>query len=280
MADAEKSLLFVIRASIEDYNQKIGEAQRNFQKMSGNIQKECKEMGDKFTLIGGIITGVFVGAIMKAGDKVPELKEKLDTIKGKFDELFATIAGNPAIINLITLFADLLTKAVEWIKQHPELVKAFAAVGFAIAGVGVALKTAAFAMALVKAVSGLGGALQVLAGLGTLGLGMWVFKKMGETPTAAAPDIPAAQHGGIFTRPQLAMIGEAGPEAVMPLSSLGSMGGIGGGVTENHYHFAGFIADDTALRRFVRDIERLQSEETRRSFHKASKTKPYGGPHL
>jgi hypothetical protein len=38
--------------------------------------------------------------------------------------------------------------------------------------------------------------------------------------------------GGIVTGPTLAMIGEAGPEAVIPLSQMGNMSG-GGGVTIN-----------------------------------------------
>src|SRR3990167_1215782 len=33
----------------------------------------------------------------------------------------------------------------------------------------------------------------------------------------AAPDIPMRARGGIVTRPTLALIGEAGPEAVVPL---------------------------------------------------------------
>jgi hypothetical protein len=40
------------------------------------------------------------------------------------------------------------------------------------------------------------------------------------------------QHGGIVTRPTPALIGEAGPEAVIPLSHMGGlMGGGGGGMT-------------------------------------------------
>jgi hypothetical protein len=39
------------------------------------------------------------------------------------------------------------------------------------------------------------------------------------------PDIPYLAKGGIVTKPTLAMIGEAGPEAVIPLSKAGSMGG-------------------------------------------------------
>jgi hypothetical protein len=46
------------------------------------------------------------------------------------------------------------------------------------------------------------------------------------------PDIPMLANGGIVTSPTLALIGEAGPEAVIPLSQMGDMGG-GGNVTIN-----------------------------------------------
>ena len=46
----------------------------------------------------------------------------------------------------------------------------------------------------------------------------------------SVPNIPMLAEGGIVTGPTLAMIGEAGPEAVVPLSK---MGGMGGGVTVN-----------------------------------------------
>jgi hypothetical protein len=48
------------------------------------------------------------------------------------------------------------------------------------------------------------------------------------------PDIPMLAEGGIVTSAQLAMIGEKGPEAVIPLSKMGSMGfGGGGNITIN-----------------------------------------------
>jgi hypothetical protein len=49
------------------------------------------------------------------------------------------------------------------------------------------------------------------------------------------PDIPMLAEGGIVTSAQLAMIGEKGPEAVIPLSKMGSMGfgGGGGNITVN-----------------------------------------------
>ena len=43
-------------------------------------------------------------------------------------------------------------------------------------------------------------------------------------------DIPGFAEGGIVTGPTLAMVGEKGPEAIIPLSK---MGGMGGGVTVN-----------------------------------------------
>jgi hypothetical protein len=45
------------------------------------------------------------------------------------------------------------------------------------------------------------------------------------------PDIPMLAAGGIVTGPTLAMIGERGPEAVIPLDRMGQMGG--GGTTVN-----------------------------------------------
>ena len=46
------------------------------------------------------------------------------------------------------------------------------------------------------------------------------------------PDIPMMADGGIVNKATLAVIGESGPEAVIPLSKMGSMGG-GGSVTIN-----------------------------------------------
>lgn len=48
------------------------------------------------------------------------------------------------------------------------------------------------------------------------------------------PNIPMLAEGGIVTSAQLAMIGERGPEAVIPLSKMGQFGmGGGGGITVN-----------------------------------------------
>ncbi len=61
---------------------------------------------------------------------------------------------------------------------------------------------------------------------------------------AAKINVPKLAHGGIVTRPTLAMIGEAGPEAVVP---LGRGGGIGGGTTNNYFSFPHYIGDKRDL---------------------------------
>lgn len=45
---------------------------------------------------------------------------------------------------------------------------------------------------------------------------------VGLTGGSADPGFPALAKGGIVTRPTMALIGEAGPEAVLPLSSMGT----------------------------------------------------------
>lgn len=53
------------------------------------------------------------------------------------------------------------------------------------------------------------------------------------------PDIPMLAKGGIVSRPTLALIGEAGPEAVVPLSRGGGMG------THYHLHLDGVVVGNS-----------------------------------
>ncbi|CAB4135851.1 hypothetical protein UFOVP884_9 [uncultured Caudovirales phage] len=63
------------------------------------------------------------------------------------------------------------------------------------------------------------------------------------------PNIPMMAAGGIVTSPTLAMIGEAGPEAVIPLSKMG--GGMGGGSVTIHVNGGDPNAVVDALRRYM-----------------------------
>jgi len=65
------------------------------------------------------------------------------------------------------------------------------------------------------------------------------------------PKIPLLAAGGIVTGPTLAMVGEAGPEAVIPLNRAGDLG-MGGNTTVNIYTNADPNNTKAALRRFDR----------------------------
>jgi hypothetical protein len=56
-------------------------------------------------------------------------------------------------------------------------------------------------------------------------------------PSIHLPHIPGTATGGIVSSPQIRLVGEAGPEAIIPLSKYGgSFGGGGGMVADVHTH--------------------------------------------
>ena len=78
--------------------------------------------------------------------------------------------------------------------------------------------------------------------------------------------IPMLAKGGIVNKPTLAMIGEDGPEAVVPLSQRNNPGGAGmGGGTYNITVNAGGITDRTDKRALAREIGNMIQQELARS---------------
>ena len=72
------------------------------------------------------------------------------------------------------------------------------------------------------------------------------------------PSIPKLATGGIVTRPTLALVGEAGPEAVIPLNRAGGMG-MGGNITINVQ--AGLVSSPDQIGQQI--IEAIQSAQRR-----------------
>jgi hypothetical protein len=81
----------------------------------------------------------------------------------------------------------------------------------------------------------------------TIGGGSILGQKL-PSITLDTPNIPHLATGGIVRSPTVALIGEAGPEAVVPLSGAGGMGGIN--VTVNVH---GSVVHERDLARSVRD---------------------------
>jgi hypothetical protein len=61
----------------------------------------------------------------------------------------------------------------------------------------------------------------------TVNIDVTVTERVNRIVSSISSSIPQMANGGIVTGPTLAMIGEAGPEAVIPLSQMGNMGGSG-----------------------------------------------------
>jgi len=78
--------------------------------------------------------------------------------------------------------------------------------------------------------------------------------------------IPELAKGGIVNKPTLAMIGEDGPEAVIPLSQRNNPQGVGmGGGTFNITVNAGGITDRTDKRSLAREIGNMIQQEMARN---------------
>lgn len=79
-------------------------------------------------------------------------------------------------------------------------------------------------------------------------------KKITDLANSLGVDVPAMAKGGIVTSPTLALIGEAGPEAVVPLNKSNAMG-----TTINISVNAGLGADGVAIgRQIVDEIKRYE----------------------
>ncbi len=452
MADAEKSLLFVIKANVEDFNRKLGKAERDFKKSFGNIKAAVDSTANTFMGIGAVMAGAVAGATVnfartadaiqdlstktgigveelqrlqyaakmsgsdlgglevavkkmqqavysgsdafaelglsidhlkmmdtsqqfnavmralagirdagtraalaikifgKSGtDMLPmlesgaqgferlkqkadelgivfsektvkaaaDLNDKLDTLKIVFEAAVARIAQTDAFTNLVDWLIKIVGRIGEWIDKNPLLVRAVAEAGAAILAVGIALKGAAVAMAILQALSGPKGWIQLAIGAAAAAGSIALIETelnninnqkggvdalgnslkdvagqidninakplLGETRaeyTARMMHVWGYAAGGIVAQPQLAMVGEAGPEAIIPLDRLSGIGA-GTQITNINLSIGNYMGDEISKRALVRDIQRILNEETRRSVTPSIRTNYYSvGGHL
>jgi hypothetical protein len=66
-------------------------------------------------------------------------------------------------------------------------------------------------------------------------------------------EVPEFQTGGLFTRPTLGIIGEAGPEVVMPLSKLGGIAGGAAGTVINNFSFPNYLGSRDEVMSWMRE---------------------------
>jgi hypothetical protein len=160
-----------------------------------------------------IALAAFVAAVIVAYKTSDTFRGFVDGLGNAFKAAFNWISENVAPI--ISGVVNALKTAFNWIEKNagPALDVLKTAFVVAFAPIYAAFKT-----------------LQALLKL----LGSFDIEGTGAVPPQLRPGyvVPVGATGGIVTRPTLAVIGEAGPEAVIPLnrtpgsSPLGGMGGI------------------------------------------------------
>jgi TP901 family phage tail tape measure protein len=256
MAEMKSALLEVgeiILPTVRDIATRIQELVQRFRDLSPEQQEQIVRfaaiaaavgpviliLGKLFTSIGSIIKGVMalgkafmflaanpIGVILLAIAAVIAIGVLLyrnwDTIKAAAAELWTSIK-------------DFFGRIGDWISEKISVAKD--AFSTAVDGMKEALKTAAnFIISYWNAI--LAGVERVVNGIvravnriPSFTVPDWVPEIGGSTfglpklREISLPRIPALAEGGIVDQATLALIGEAGPEAVVPLDRLGSVGG-------------------------------------------------------
>jgi hypothetical protein len=165
----------------------------------------ARENSKVIVILGGVIAALAIGVIaVNAAMKV--YQATLVLVKVATIALNAVTSANPFVLVAAAVIA--LTAAMVYLEIKFSLMS--------------------------KAFDKFGNAIMVVTG--PLGVLIGSLRKLVELKDAIGSfviggiNIPGFADGGIVTKPTLAMVGEKGPEAIIPLSQ---MGGMGGGVTVN-----------------------------------------------
>jgi hypothetical protein len=179
------------------------------------------------------------------------------TAQGGFKRLNLTLSETKesigaALLPVVEKALPELQKFADWAQENPEV---FTKVALAIGGIATATMAVNAAMAANPYVIAAAGVVALYLAFDELYKRLDKFSKLGGTaakliglilgPVSAAPvlnglfggggggnqspkggggGVPRMAEGGIVASPTLALIGEAGPEAVVPLSKMGQMG--------------------------------------------------------
>jgi hypothetical protein len=213
-------------------------------------------MGPIALVVLGIAAAITAGIVIwKNWDKIINgLKKTLDILKTTFTTVFNWIKA--IVINVFTKITDIYNSKLGWLLPGGSLVKAilflknnwdtiwngikttFDTVTDALIGTFQNVKTTVLGI-WDGMVSGIKGSVNaIINGINTVIRGINKFKievpgvsVLGKTIVPGfsvglpqIPEIPNLAKGGIVSRPTLAMLGESGPEAVVPLGRGGGAG--------------------------------------------------------
>jgi hypothetical protein len=170
--------------------------------------------------------------------KGAELQDRINDLKKVFENLFLTIGESTAFKELIQKMTDFILKISEYIEKNPGFIKQVQDFATTFIGLAVALRTATLAMvsftAFIPGAGWVSALASVAAGVAAFAGINYMFGEIERMPAGKDPrgtpvygpngEITAYSkyaQGGIVTGPTMAMIGESGPEAVIPLNQMG-----------------------------------------------------------
>ena len=204
--------------------------------------------------IVGIIKATVSAIVAIAIGIIRIFKFVIDRVVGLFKWLYNKVVGRSIIPDMINAIINIFWKLPRAIKNVVKRIgNAFIWVGNSIINVWNKVMEA-ISQAIVTVLRGVDVVIGVLNKFG-LNIGRYSW----NISWAKIPNIPQLAGGGIVTRPTLAMVGEAGPEAVVPLNGNNLQGEIS--VTQEN-NFYGFTIDD--LRRELDDRDRRIVDDIRR----------------
>jgi len=199
-----------------------------FQKIAPFIQEHSDLIG-KAVLVVGALTGAIMlaGAAVKAYETITKAMAIAQTL------LNAVMSANP--IGLVIVAVAALTAALVLAYQHSETFRKIITEAFDAVKDAAQIVAKAVAFAFNAALGGIKFEINAVIAMANLAIRAlngihvsipsWIPGVGGRSFGIDLPTIPMLAEGGIVTKPTLAMIGEAGAEAVIPLSR-GGMGGI------------------------------------------------------
>lgn len=212
LADTEGKLNIITQALDENFKGIAGEVAKT---TTGKMKQLGNVMGDLQEKIGGVIAEAIVPMVSKLTDwaQRKETEEKIKLIVSTLIEMGRTMV---TIGRGVKVFSEALGSAIAWpVEQFIKLDAWLDRVG---------MKVSRFKGKTIGKVTGI-----------ISGITKW---------------IPGLQEGGIVTKPTMAMIGEKGPEAVIPLKEKGPALG-------NTYNFdfsGAFVGDKD---RFMEEIKAM-----------------------
>ena len=201
------------------------------------------------------LEGTWNGVKLKAQGAWSAIKEKFREVVGGVPELarnYATQIGerlNPALTKAKTVWEGIKSAFNTVVGSIPSLAQ------------GIANRAGNFLSTIWEKIKNVKNELTTLAAGGVLATLAGLARNL--LPRGV---LPAYASGGIVTQPQVALVGEKEPEAIIPLSKLDAILGAvqSGGQTVVNLNVGTLVADEPSLRELERRLMRVRIDEQRR----------------